>query len=293
MDKFIDNKLVIVICLLIVVFLWGANFIFIKFVVADFPLFTALFFRLLFVAVILLPWVKKPKNQDVGVLVLTSLMLVPGHFGLLFLSVLKTTSIGSISVVLQISIPFSVLLAWLLYQDNPGRIRLLGLTISFVGVVILFYDPTMFDNLTALILVTFSALFLGAYYVLVKKITSLSSIGIIAYTSIIGCPFLLALAVWQGEDLSAFFQVTSSLAWSGFAFTVVGSSLIGHTIWAWLAKHQSISLISPFLLLVPVVASVLSFLIFDEQISWNFIFSASIILFGIFLVFNGNKIIGK
>ena len=255
----------------------------------DFNLFTALFFRLLLVAIILLPWVKRPKREEVGMLVLTSLMLVPGHFGFLFLSVLNTTSISSISVVLQLSIPFSVLLAWFIYKDNPGRIRLLGLTIAFIGVVILFYDPAMFDNLYALILVTFSALFLGIYYVLVKKLTSLSPIGIIAYTSLIGCPFLLILVLTQGEDLGAFFQVTASLAWVGFAFTVIGSSLIGHTIWAWLAQHQNISLISPFLLLVPVVASVLSALIFGETISLFFIFSSSIILFGVFLVFVGKR----
>lgn len=293
MNKFIDNKWVIALSLLTVVVLWGANFIFIKLQLVDFTVFTALFFRMLFVAVILLPFVKRPNNKEFGVLLLTSLMLVPGHFGFLFLSLLNTTSVASMSVVIQVSIPFSVLLAWLLYNENPGRIRILGLAISFAGVVALFYDPAMFDNYLALGLVTISALCLGCYYVLVKKVTSLSPIGVIAYTSLIGSPFLLSFALLQGEDIGAFFEVTSSTSWVAFCFTVVGGSLIGHSAWAWLAKHQDISLISPFLLLVPVVASALSAVVFKETLSLAFIISASVILFGLLLVMVGKRLSRK
>lgn len=290
MNKFIDNKLVIGFCLLTVVLLWGANFVSIKLLLVDFTVFTALFYRMLLVAVILLPWVSKPSKNELGILLLTSLMLVPGHFGFLFLSLLNTTSVASMSVVIQVSIPFSVLLAWFFYKENPGKIRLLGLAISFAGVVVLFYDPAMFDNLLALVLITISALCLGSYYVLVKKVTSLSPIGVIAYTSLIGSPFLLVFALLQGEDLGAFLQVTSALSWAAFSFTVIGGSLIGHSVWAWLAKHQDISLISPFLLLVPVIASALSALVFEEVMSLMFVISSSIILFGLLLVMTGKKL---
>ncbi len=53
----------------------------------------------------------------------------------------------------------------------------------------------------------------------------------------------------------------------------------------YLIKTEDISFISPFLLLVPMVTVILSFLIFGEEVNIEFIFIASIIIFGIFLVF--------
>lgn len=285
MNSLVDNKIFILFCVLLVVVLWSANFIFIKFVLNEFEVFTALFYRLMLVAIILLPFVKRPQKSEYIILGLTTIVLVPGHYGLLFLSLMSTTSVGSISVVIQLSIPFSVLLAWIFYKDYPGYLRLTGLSISFIGIVALFYEPSMFDNLGALSLGTGSALCLGLYFNLVKKIRKLSSLGIIAYTSLLGLPCLYFLMLFNGESLISAFEIQSKLAWGSFLFTVVGSSIIGHGLWAWLAKYQSISLISPFLLLVPVLAVALSAFVFNEIITFYFIMTASIIIFGIFLVF--------
>jgi len=285
MNSLVDNKIFVLFCVLLVVFLWSANFIFIKFVLSEFEVFTALFYRLTFVAIILLPFVKRPNKDEYLMLALTTIVLVPGHYGLLFLSLMQTTSVGSISVVIQLSIPFSVLLAWLFYKDYPGVLRLIGLGLSFIGIVALFYEPSMFENMAALGIGTLSALCLGLYFNLVKKIKQLSSLGIIAYTSLLGLPCLYILMILNGERLDAIFEIQSTKAWSGFIYTIIGGSILGHGLWAWLAKYQNISLISPFLLLVPVCAVFLSSVVFDEVITFEFLMTSSIIIFGIFLVF--------
>ncbi|NQY95070.1 MAG: DMT family transporter [Campylobacteraceae bacterium] len=289
MNTLVDNKFFILCCLLTVVILWSMNFVFIKFVLNEFDVFTALFFRMSLVAILLIPFVKKPQKSEYIILGITTVVLVPGHYGLLFLALMQTTSVGSISVVIQLSIPFSVLLAWFFYKDYPGFLRLTGLFIAFAGIVILFYEPSMFDNLGALTMGTLSALFLGLYSILVKKIKKLSSLGIIAYTSLLGIPFLYALSIFNGESLSDVFEIESKLAWGSFLFTVIGSSIMGHGLWAWLVKHQSISLITPFLLLVPILAVALSAVFLNEIITFEFLLTSGIIIFGIFLVFMAKK----
>jgi len=265
------------------------NFIFIKFVLNEFDVYTALFCRMILVSILLIPFVKRPEKSDYLVLLLTSIVLVPGHYGLLFLSLMETTSVGSISVIMQLAIPFSVLMAWVFYQDYPGKLRISGLLISFSGIVFLFYEPSMFDNLNALIIATLSALCLGVYFIMVKKIKHLSSLGIIAYTSLIGIPFLYVLMLFNAEEVSLIFEPKSSLAWFSFLFVVIGSSIMGHGLWAWLVKYQSISLISPFLLLVPILAVALSAIFLNEVITLEFLLTSSIIIFGIFLVFMAKK----
>ena len=64
---------------------------------------------------------------------------------------------------------------------------------------------------------------------------------------------------------------------------------MGHGLWAWLVKHQSISLITPFLLLVPILAVALSAVFLNEIITFEFLLTSGIIIFGIFLVFMAKK----
>ncbi len=289
MNKLINNKIFILACGLFVVLLWSGNFIFIKFVLEEFNVYTALFYRLLLVSIVLIPFVSRPNKHDLLILLLITIVLVPGHYGLLFLALNKTSSVGAVSVIIQLSIPFSVILSWFVFKDHMNKMRLFGLIIAFTGIVILFYEPSMFDNLEALAIALVSAFCLGLYFILVKKIKTLSAFGIIAYTSLGGLPFLYLLMLYNDEDIYSFFIVTSQIAWSGFFYTVIAGSILGHGIWAWLVKYQDISFISPFLLLVPVLAVFLSAIVFNEIITFYFVLVSFIIIFGIFLVFMSMK----
>ena len=284
-----DNRTFVLFCVLCVVLLWSGNFIFIKFVLKEFDVFTALFYRLLLVFLILFPFVKKPEKKDFLFLLLTSIVLVPGHYGLLFLSLKHTQSVGAISLVIQLAIPFSILLSWIIFADSPGRMRLTGLSIAFVGIIAMFYEPSSFKNITALLIGTASAFCLGLYFILVKKLKNLSSLSIITYTSLFGLPFIYIIMLFNDESLFSILEIKDKMSWFSFLYTVIAGSILGHGLWAWLVKWQSISLISPFLLSVPMFAVFLSAIVFKETITIEFLLTASIIILGIFLVFMAKK----
>lgn len=284
-----DNRTFVLFCVLCVVLLWSGNFIFIKFVLKEFDVFTALFYRLLLVFLILFPFVKKPEKKDFLFLLLTSIVLVPGHYGLLFLSLKHTQSVGAISLVIQLAIPFSILLSWIIFADSPGKMRLTGLSIAFVGIIAMFYEPSSFKNITALLIGTASAFCLGLYFILVKKLKNLSSLSLITYTSLLGLPFLYIIMLFNDESLFSILEIKDKMSWFSFLYTVIAGSILGHGLWAWLVKWQSISLISPFLLSVPMFAVFLSSIIFKETITIEFLLTASIIILGIFLVFMAKK----
>ncbi|MCJ8327701.1 MAG: DMT family transporter [Campylobacterales bacterium] len=284
-----DNRTFVLFCVLCVVLLWSGNFIFIKFVLKEFDVFTALFYRLLLVFLILFPFVKKPEKKDFLFLLLTSIVLVPGHYGLLFLSLKHTQSVGAISVVIQLAIPFSILLSWIIFADSPGKMRLTGLSIAFVGIIAMFYEPSSFKNITALLIATASAFCLGLYFILVKKLKNLSSLSLITYTSLLGLPFLYIIMLFNDESLFSILEIKDKMSWFSFLYTVIAGSILGHGLWAWLVKWQSISLISPFLLSVPMFAVFLSSIVFKETITIEFLLTASIIILGIFLVFMAKK----
>lgn len=288
---FLFNKLYTLILILFVILLWAGNFISISYIVKEVDVFTALTLRLIFVVFILSPFLKTiPNKQDFFVLFLATIALVPGHFGLLFLSILNTKSVGGISVLIQLSIPFSIIFAWILFKDRPSNLRIIGLIISFVGIIILLYDPSLLESKNAFILAICSAFCLGIYFIIVKSLMNIKSLALIAWTSLLGVPMMYIFMLFSNNSFSSIIEIESTNTYIAFFYTVIAGSVLGHGIWAYLLKTQDISFISPFLLLVPMLAIVLSSILLNEEIKFSFIVISSVIIFGIFLVFISKSI---
>lgn len=282
----LDNKLYVLPLILFVILLWAGNFVSISYIVKEMDVFTALTLRLAMVAILLFPFLRRLPNQsDFLVLFLATTAIVPGHFGLLFLSILNTKSVGGISVLIQLSIPFSILFAWLLFKDRPSNLRIVGLLIAFTGIVFLLYDPSLLDSRNAFILAIGSAFCLGIYFIIIKKLKNVKSLAVIAWTSLLGSPMMYIFMFYTNNSFSSILEIQNTSTLVAFCYTVIAGSILGHGLWAYLVKTQDISFISPFLLLVPMFAVVLSSIFLNEEITFSFMITSSVIVFGIFLVF--------
>lgn len=281
-----ENKLTVLTLILFVVLLWAGNFVSISYIVKELDIFSALALRLMCVSILLIGFFRiVPSINDFLFLFLATIAIVPGHFGLLFLSIQNTKSVGGISVLIQLSIPFSILFAWMFFKDVPSRLRIIGLVISFIGIIVLLYDPSLLHSRNAFIMAIGSALCLGLYFVIIKKVQKVKSLAVIAWTSLLGVPMMYLLMIFNGNSLDSILEVQSSSTITAFFYTVIAGSILGHGIWAYLVKTQDISFISPFLLLVPVFSVILSAVILNEEITLSFLLISTIIIFGIFLVF--------
>ncbi|WP_108061774.1 DMT family transporter [Poseidonibacter lekithochrous] len=282
----LDNKLYVLPLILFVILIWAGNFVSISYIVKEMDVFTALTLRLAMVAILLFPFLRRLPNQsDFLVLFLATTAIVPGHFGLLFLSILNTKSVGGISVLIQLSIPFSILFAWLLFKDRPSNLRIVGLLIAFTGIVFLLYDPSLLDSRNAFILAIGSAFCLGIYFIIIKKLKNVKSLAVIAWTSLLGSPMMYIFMFYTNNSFSSILEIQNTSTLVAFCYTVIAGSILGHGLWAYLVKTQDISFISPFLLLVPMFAVVLSSIFLNEEITFSFMITSSVIVFGIFLVF--------
>lgn len=291
---FLSKKILVLYMILFVVLLWAGNFVSISYLVKDVDVFTALTLRLALVALILSPFLLKiPNKNDFIYLLLCTIALVPGHFGFLFLSILHTKSLGSISVLIQLAIPFSILLSWIIFKDVPNKLRITGLVIAFTGIIFMLYDPNLFHSREAFLLAIISAFCLGVYFICIKKLNNIKSMAVIAWTSFLGVPMMYMLMLYTNNSFESILDIKNNSTYYAFFYTVIAGSVISHGIWAYLVKTQDISFISPFLLLVPLFAVILSAIILKEEITISFIITSTIIVFGIFIVFISSKIKNK
>ena len=271
------------VALLVVLFGWSINYLAVRYGVNEFPVWVALTIRFTITAAVLVPFYTITKEQIIPIFWLM-LVLAPGHFAFLFYALQLSESVGTISIVIQIAPAFSVLLAWMFLKDVPGIRRVLGLSIAFIGIVILFYNPNFFDNWAALATGLLAAFFLGLYPIILKNLGKIHPLAIIAWSSAFAIPVTILMSLLNNEYANLSLSSISSNAWIGIVYTAIGSSVISHGTWAWLIQRQTISKLAPIMLCVPIIVVLLSTLLLNEALTLRFLASAAIVLFGIFII---------
>ncbi len=279
------NKPLVLLAILSVVLIWGANFTILKVALNDFNPYELLFARLFLVSITLSPFISKIQKQEIKYILLCSLLLIGGHFMLLYLALEISTNVSAIALMLQLSVPFSLILASMFFKDHLTYTQSIGLIIAFVGIILLFYSPSMFNNITALMLGLLSAFCLGLYFIFSKKIKHLSPLEIIAYMSITALPLAYIAMILNDGSISHIMSIKPLSSWVSLLYATFLGTMLAHTIWAWLVRHQELSFISPFLLLIPLTTVGFSWVIVGEIITLDFIITATIVVAGLFLVF--------
>jgi O-acetylserine/cysteine efflux transporter len=108
-----------IVCAVAVSLLWGYQFVAIKVGVAEFPPLFFLALRFLAIALLLIPFVKRPTRQQFGPIAAISIFLGGLNFGLFYVGL--GLGSGSMSAVAyQLATPFTVLLAWPLLAERPS-----------------------------------------------------------------------------------------------------------------------------------------------------------------------------
>ena len=120
-----------IVCAVAVPLLWGYQFVAIKVGVTEFPPLFFLALRFLAIALLLVPFVKRPARQQFGPVAAISIFLGGLNFGLFYVGL--GLGSGSMSAVAyQLATPFTVLLAWPLLAERPSLTTSAGVVIAFV-----------------------------------------------------------------------------------------------------------------------------------------------------------------
>src|SRR5690349_11617408 len=127
-------------CAVAVPLVWGFQFVAIKVGVREFPPLFFLALRFLAIALVLVPFVKRPTREQFGPITAISVFLGGLNFGLFYVGLgLGSGSVTAIAY--QLATPFTVLLAWPLLAERPSLRTSGGVMLAFIGVVVLAAGP--------------------------------------------------------------------------------------------------------------------------------------------------------
>lgn len=259
---------------------WSLNFLVGKAGVEHFP--PLMFATLRFTVLILLlwPWLHWLPGKMRPVLEISFLLGV-FHFSMIFIGLDVSGDIASVAIAAQLYIPFSALLAVVWLGERLDRWRVAGIVAAFAGVVVVGFDPMVIAHLDALAWIAGASLVMAVATILMRRLSGISVFTLQAWIGAVAAPnlLLLSLLLEQGQV-----EALRTANWLDFAtpvYSAIGASLVGHGIVYHLLTRYPVSLITPLLLLAPVLAVLLGVLIWGDQPTWKLLLGGLMTLTGI------------
>ncbi|SEH31788.1 DMT family transporter [Magnetospirillum fulvum] len=251
---------------LAVAILWGGNVIAVKVAVETLPPFLLMGIRFSIVALLLAPFFRPRRAQVPGLLAL-AMVLGVGHFGLMFLAI-SGMDAATAAVAVQMTIPFSALLAWLVYREALGWARTLGVGLAFAGILLLAGEPHA-TGLWPLAVMAVSTLCWAVSNVMIKRVGLIDPLTINGWVALFAAPVLFVCSALFEQGQAEAIAATGLVGWAGLAYTVIGASLVAYTLWYWLVRRHSLNRIVPFTLLGPAVGITGGVLLLGEPLTWQ------------------------
>ncbi|MDS4028368.1 MAG: EamA family transporter [Candidatus Contendobacter sp.] len=262
---------------------WAFNFIAGKAGVTHFQplLFTALRFAVLLLA--LLPFLRWIPGRMRGVL---SIALMQGmlHFTLIFLGLGASGDVSSVAIVAQLYVPFSALLAVVWLGETLDRRRLTGIASAFGGVLVIGFDPIVFQHLDALLLITAGAAAMAVATIQMRQLHGVSVFVLQAWIALCATPALALLSLLFEHGQWDAVRTATALELAAPVYSAIGASLIGHGIVYYLLGRYPVSATTPLMLLSPVLAVVFGVLLWGDVLTWKLVLGGILTLAGIAVI---------
>jgi O-acetylserine/cysteine efflux transporter len=280
---------------LVVVIVWGTNFVAMKIGLRELTPFQMGAGRYLFALLPLVLFIRPPKLAWQWVL-LYGLCQGVGQFGMLFLALRAGMSASLASVLLQTQVFFTALLGVALLREQVGRALQAGMLLAALGLACFGVNYLTAGagavTVTGMLLVLGAAAMWAASNIVVRlaqrTAPGFDVLGFMVWSSLV--PILpFCLLSWAFDPATARAQLAhlSWHTWAALAYLGWLATLLGYALWTGLLTRHPANRIAPFSLGVPVVGISAGMLLLGDRITgWQWggigliVASLAVVVFG-------------
>jgi O-acetylserine/cysteine efflux transporter len=262
---------------------WGAGFTLAKPAVEQFqPLFMmAMIYTAL--VIVLIPTARAPIRTPWLSLFAIAAFAVPIQGVFIFLG-LKYLPASVATLVLQVQVPFAVLLGWLVGGEEINTRKILGTFVALAGVAAVVGLPHEPPAMLPVLYIILGSLFWAFGQVLARKLGRDSGIIQLQGMAIAGLPqiILATLIFEQGQWDSV--RTAGLEQWLALGFVAGVGFYVGYAVWFSLLRRHRMDELAPFVLLMPVIGIVTAAVLLGERISPIQVAGGLVILAGLSIV---------
>lgn len=263
--------------------LWALNIIAVKMAVDTIAPMTAGLIRQAIVLAVCASWLRIVPGRMRELLALG--VLTGGlYFIVVNLSLAVATNVSALAIAGQLGVPFSMLLAVIVYKERIHRYRIAGVTLSLLGVAILVFDPRVANEIPGIMLTAVASMIWACSSLIQRRLTGVPVLTIYAWIGLLGTLTLgLAAVVTEPKAVAAIPQIPlKSIGW--VAFSAIGSTVIGHGSMSWLLQRHPISAVTPLTLASPVLSVIAASLFFATPLTPLMVLGGIVALTGVAIV---------
>jgi O-acetylserine/cysteine efflux transporter len=263
--------------------MWGLNLIAVKMAVDLISPMTAAFLRQLIVLCVCFPALKFIPGR-MRELVALGLLSGALFYIVVNLSLAVTDNISALAIAGQLGAPFSLILAVFVLGERVHKYRIIGMALSFLGVVLLVFDPDAGREIPGLLLTVVASSIWAVCSLIQRRLRGTPVLTIYAWIGLIGSIVLFPVA-WLSEPDQVRSIATipiSTLGWVGFS--AIGSTVIGQGAMSWLLQRHPVSVVVPMSLPTPVISVIASSVYFHTPLTPVMMIGGVIVLIGVGIV---------
>ena len=197
---------------------------------------------------------------------------------------------SSAILLIQLEVPFGILIAFFLLKEIPSIKNIIGLLIAFIGVIILTGAPNLEGKYIGVLLTLAGAFTWSLGAVMAKPLSKkIGAFALMTWLCVFSGPILILVsAIFNGNPaqyiLSANFYSWLTLIYLGFFMQPVA-----YGAWYYVLRKYPVNKVMPVLLLLPVVGLITAIFLLGEDPPKQVFLGGTIIVFGVAMILFGKK----
>jgi drug/metabolite transporter (DMT)-like permease len=269
----------------IVYVVWGSTYLAIAIAVQTLPPLLHAGIRFVVAGLLLAAWLAfrradlRVSRRELGGAAAVGVLMLAGGNGLVVLA--ERTVPSGIAALIVASIPLWIVLYRMIAGERVGRDLLAGVFLGLAGVAILVVPGGLngtIDPVGALMLFGATLSWALGTFLSPRLDTPRNALVSTSYQMLAAGVVLLVVALGRGELAHVDPATFSTRSLIAFAYLIVFGSLVAYSAYTWLLQNASVSLVSTYAFVNPVVAVVLGALILAEPITTSIVIGAAVIV---------------
>ena len=274
---------------LLVILLWGLNFVVIKVGLDSLPPMLLGAMRFTLAAIPAIFFIRRPQ-VPLRWLIAYGMTISFGQFAFLFSAMDNGMPAGLASLVLQSQAFFTLLLAALLLSEKVRAHNLIGLLVAATGLLFIGLHSGASMTTTGLLLTLCAALMWACGNIITKRVGQVDLTALVVWGSLVPPLPFLAMSLWlEGPEriADALLNISGASVFA-LAYLAFGATLLGYSLWSRLLSRYPAGQIAPFSMLVPVIGLSSAAVLLDEELSQLQLVGTILIMSGLAInVFGG------
>lgn len=265
--------------------IWGMGVVFAKAAIEHFPpiLLTAIRFSL---TALVLVWFVKPPWGLMRQIFWIALVVATIQYSL-FYNGLRGVDASTAVLVIQLGVPFVVLLGAILLKEKPGLRRWLGIAIAIIGIAFIAGEPRLGGAWGSLALLVGGAFSWAVGQIMVRRLGEVGGMTLMAWVAVFAAPQLFAFSLVLEDDHLTYILTADWVVWGTVVYMGLIMTALGYSLWYSLLGRHPVSQIGPFLLLMPVFSVLGGVILLGERLTPQVTLGGIIVIAGMAFILFG------